>query len=76
MRRHGASYKTEMSMKTTVEADEELLKQAQALTGISLQQELVDLALKTLIQVQRRRQMLQLRGKVQWEGDLEAMRSA
>lgn len=63
-------------MKTAVEADEELLKQAQALTEISSRQELVDLALKTLIQAQRRRQMLQLRGKVQWEGDLEAMRSA
>ena len=63
-------------MKTAVEVDNDLLHQAQALTEIRSQQELVDLALKTLIQAQRRRQMLQLRGKVQWEGDLDVMRSA
>lgn len=63
-------------MKTTLELDEQLLNEAQALTQAESKQELVNLALKTLVQTLRRRRMLNLRGKVQWEGNLDEMRAA
>ncbi len=63
-------------MKTTLDLDEQLLTEAQTLTQTESKRDVVNLALKTLIQTLRRRQMLELRGKVQWEGNLDELRAA
>ncbi|MCY7351552.1 MAG: type II toxin-antitoxin system VapB family antitoxin [Cytophagaceae bacterium] len=63
-------------MKTSIEIDEQLLTQAQALTQAKSKDEVVNLALQTLIQALHRQQMLNLRGNVQWEGNLDEMRAA
>lgn len=63
-------------MKTTLELDEQLLNEAQALTQAESKQEVVNLALQMLVQSLRRRRMLNLRGKVQWDGNLDEMRAA
>ena len=64
-----------MSMKkTNVLLDEELVGVAKELTGARFTKDVVDLALRRLVRNLRRRRILQLAGKVNWEGDLAAMR--
>ena len=64
-----------MSMKkTNVLLDEELVKTAKGLTGTRFTKDVVDLALRQLVRNVRRRRILQLAGKVKWDGDLSAMR--
>ena len=61
-------------VRINIDIDEELLNQAKALTQAKTKKEVVELALKNLIEVFQRNQMLSLWGKVAWEGDLEEMR--
>ncbi len=64
-----------MSMKkTNVQLDEELVGEAKALTGTRFTKDVIDLALRRLVRNLRRRRILQLAGKVNWEGDLKEMR--
>jgi Arc/MetJ family transcription regulator len=62
-------------MKTNVEIDEALLSEAKKLSQARTKKQVVEQALQYYIQSLYRKQMLQLRGKVQWEGDLDQMRS-
>ena len=60
--------------KTNVLLDEELVETAKELTGTRFTKDVVDLALRRLVRNVRRRRILQLAGKVKWEGDLATMR--
>ena len=60
--------------KTNVLLDEELVETAKELTGTRFTKDVVDLALRRLVRNARRRRILQLAGKVKWEGDLAMMR--
>ena len=60
--------------KTNVLLDEELVDAAKELTGVRFTKDVVDLALRRLVRNLRRRRILRLAGKVNWEGDLSAMR--
>jgi Arc/MetJ family transcription regulator len=60
--------------KTNVLLDEELVETAKELTGTRFTKDVVDLALRRLVRNVRRRRILQLAGKVKWEGDLAMMR--
>ena len=62
-------------MKTNIEIDEALLSEAKELSQAQTEKQVVEQALQYYIQSLYRKQMLQLRGKVQWEGDLDQMRS-
>ncbi|MBD0255144.1 MAG: type II toxin-antitoxin system VapB family antitoxin [Cytophagales bacterium] len=62
-------------MKTNVEIDEALLSEAKKLSQAKTKKQVVEQALQHYIQSLYRKQMLELRGKVQWEGDLDQMRS-
>ncbi len=64
-----------MCMRTNIEINDELLAEARRLTGLSTKRETVDYALRELVARQRRRDLLDLRGKVHWDGDLGASRS-
>ena len=61
-------------MRTNIEIDDEVLAEARRLTGLSTKRETVDYALRELVARQRRRGILDLRGKVHWEGDLSESR--
>ena len=61
-------------MRTNIEIDEQLLKQAQAATGVKTKREAVERGLKALITLQKQREIRDLRGQLKWEGDLDAMR--
>jgi Arc/MetJ family transcription regulator len=61
-------------MRTNIEIDDELLAEAQALTGATTKKEAVQLGLETLVRLGRQAQLRRLRGRLSWQGDLEAMR--
>jgi len=60
--------------RTVIDIQDDLLKKAQKLTGISKKVEIVNYALKRLLEQKELEHFLELRGRVKWEGDLEAMR--
>ena len=61
-------------MRTNIEIDDGLIKEAQALSGLMTKRAVVDAALRMFVRVQHQKDVLQLAGKVRWEGDLDAMR--
>ncbi len=63
-----------MCMRTNVDIDDVVMAEVQRLTGIRTKREAVDLALRELVARHRRLGILDLRGKVHWEGDLDASR--
>ena len=60
--------------RTNIVLDDELVEQAQSLTGIRTIRELVHHALRELVRHKHQRRLLELQGKVDWEGDLDEMR--
>lgn len=62
-------------MRTNIEIDDKLMKDTLKLTGLKTKREAVELALDTLVRLKRQESKAKkLRGKLYWEGDLEAMR--
>ncbi|MBI1920325.1 MAG: type II toxin-antitoxin system VapB family antitoxin [Geobacter sp.] len=60
--------------RTVIDIDEETFAAAQRLTGIRKKVDVVNYALKKLVEQKELERLIELRGKVQWEGDLEEMR--
>jgi Arc/MetJ family transcription regulator len=63
-------------VRTNIVLDDELVKRAQRLTGIKTKRELINKALRTLVQLQEQAEILPLRGQLNWEGDLDSMRES
>ena len=61
-------------MRTNVVMDDKLMADALKASGARTKREAVELGLKTLLQVGRQADVRRLKGKVNWEGDLDAMR--
>lgn len=62
-------------MRTNIDIDEALMAEVLAVTGAKTKREVVDEGLRTLLRLRRQAIALrELRGSVQWEGDLDAMR--
>jgi Arc/MetJ family transcription regulator len=61
-------------MRTNIEIDDKLMKEALKATGLRTKREVVDFALKQTVKLSRQADIKKLRGKFQWEGDLEKMR--
>ena len=61
-------------MRTNIVLDEELVAEAMRRTGLKTKRAVVEEALKTLVRLKRQEEILQLRGKLHWEGDLDEMR--
>ncbi len=61
-------------MRTNVEIDDDVMREALRLTGIETKREAVDLALRELVARHRQLGVLRLRGRVSWQGDLEHSR--
>jgi Arc/MetJ family transcription regulator len=63
-----------MCMRTNIDIDDDILREAQRLVGTKTKRDTVDLALRELVARHRQVGILQLRGKVHWEGDLAESR--
>ena len=61
-------------MRTNIEIDDELMSEVQRLTGLKTKREAVDFALREVAARNRRLGILDLRGRVHWEGDLATSR--
>ena len=60
--------------RTNIVLDEELIEKGLKVTGIKTRRALVDHALRELLRRESQKMILQLRGKVHWEGNLDEMR--
>lgn len=60
--------------RTVIDIDEKALANAQQLTGLRKKVDVVNYALRKLVEQKEIEKLLELKGKVQWEGDLEEMR--
>jgi Arc/MetJ family transcription regulator len=63
-----------MKKRTNIVIDEELLEAGLKTTGLKTRKALVDFALRDLLRRENQRKILELRGKIHWEGDLASMR--
>lgn len=61
-------------MRTNIEIDDKLMADTLRETGIKTKREAVELGLKALLRLRMQEELRTLRGKVHWEGDLEALR--
>lgn len=61
-------------MRTNIEIDDKLMAEALRATGLKTKREAVELGLRTLLKLRHQADLRQLKGKVDWKGDLEAMR--
>ncbi len=60
--------------RTIIDIQDDLLRKAQKMTGINKKVEIVNYALKRLLEQKEIERVLELRGKVKWEGNIERMR--
>lgn len=63
-------------MRTNIEINDKLMKDALKATGVKTKKEAVELGLKTLIRLKKQENIKNFRGKFEWTGDLDEMRSA
>lgn len=61
-------------MRTNIEIDERLIRRAMRASGTSTKRAAVEAALELLVKTKSQTFIRRLRGKVQWEGDLEQSR--
>jgi Arc/MetJ family transcription regulator len=62
-------------VRTNINIDDKLMRDALRATGLKTKREAVELGLQTIVRLRKQAEIRQLRGKVQWSGDLNAMRS-
>jgi len=61
-------------MRTNIDIDDRLIEEALRLTGLKTKKAAVEAGLRTLIRLERQKDILKLAGKVHWEGNLEESR--
>jgi Arc/MetJ family transcription regulator len=61
-------------MRTNIVIDDQLLAEAQRVSGIPTKKGVVEAALKLLVRLKQQEAVKAWRGKLAWEGDLETMR--
>ncbi len=61
-------------MRTNIDIDDELMRRAMRSSGGRTKRAVVEEGLRLLIQTRGQRTIRRLRGKVTWEGDLDASR--
>ena len=62
-------------MRTNIEIDDKLMADAMEVSGSKTKRDVVELGLKTLLQLRAQGEIRKLRGKLKWTGDLDAQRT-
>jgi Arc/MetJ family transcription regulator len=62
--------------RTNVVLDDQLVAECARATGIKTRRALIDHALQELLRHQRQKEVLELKGKIAWEGNLAEWRKA
>jgi Arc/MetJ family transcription regulator len=63
-------------MRTNVVIDDDLMAEALESTGLNTKKAVIEEALRTLVRLKKQEKVRSLRGKLQWEGDLNMLREA
>jgi Arc/MetJ family transcription regulator len=61
-------------MRTNIVIDDKLMADTMKATGIKTKREVVELGLRTLLRLKQQTALRAMRGKYEWEGDIDAMR--
>jgi Arc/MetJ family transcription regulator len=61
-------------LRTSIVIDDKLMADTLRATGLKTKREAVELGLKTLLRLKQQSEIRRLRGRITWEGDLDAMR--
>jgi Arc/MetJ family transcription regulator len=62
-------------MRTNIVINDELMRKAQRLTTLRTKREVVESALRLLVQVKQQERIRKARGRLKWSGDLNAART-
>jgi Arc/MetJ family transcription regulator len=62
-------------MRTNILIDDDLMEAAMQATGVKSKKETVELGLQTLVRLYRQQRIRDFKGKLQWDGDLDEMRT-
>jgi Arc/MetJ family transcription regulator len=62
-------------MRTNIVIDDDLMEEALKVSRLKTKKEVVEEGLKLLIQRKKKKNIKNLRGKLQWRGDLDQMRT-
>lgn len=60
--------------RTNIVIDEKLVQAGKKVSGLRTTKDLVDLALRELVRRGKQKRILNLRGKIKWQGNLNKMR--
>lgn len=69
------THQKEKQMRTNIAIDDKLMNAALKTSGLSTKKDVVEEALKLLVQVKKQSNLKKLRGKLKWEGNLDEMRT-
>jgi Arc/MetJ family transcription regulator len=64
-----------MTLRTNIVIDDKLMAEALKATGARTKREVVELGLRTLVQLKRQERIRGFRGKLKWQDDLDRMRT-
>jgi Arc/MetJ family transcription regulator len=62
-------------VRTNIVIDDKLMQDTLRATGLKTKREAVELGLRTLLRLRKQEQIRRFRGKLDWQGDLKAMRT-
>ena len=62
-------------MRTNIVIDDQLMKETLRVTGLKTKREVVELGLRTLLRLRQQEEIRRFRGKLDWQGNLDAMRT-
>ena len=62
-------------MRTNIVIDDKLMRDTLRATGLKTKREAVEEGLRSLLRLKRQAEIRRFRGKLNWQGDLNAMRS-
>ncbi|MDH3975694.1 MAG: type II toxin-antitoxin system VapB family antitoxin [Deltaproteobacteria bacterium] len=62
--------------RTNIDLADDLVAEGLSLTKLKTKKELVNYALEELIKRERRKGILEIEGKIEWEGNLDEMRKS
>jgi Arc/MetJ family transcription regulator len=69
------TYTYRKAMRTNIVIDDELMSQVLKLTGIRTKREAVEQGLKALLKLKEQEQIRRYRGKFDWDGNLDELRT-
>ena len=68
------SYTERIIMRTNIEIDDRLMREAMRASGGKTKRAVVDAALRLLVQTKAQANIRRMRGRIAWDGDLDASR--